>query len=368
MHQIRFNNQDNSDITYRTAIRNYINLSNYNTYEYSPNADFTMMDLDPLSSDYILTLNTTKCYYGDIVRLTCASSNGTSYNLILATGFNPITYSISDSVSFDFLYNGVNFIKTGLPMTSQPSLLQELGLQGPQGLIGIVGSIGAQGNQGIKGTTGSIGFQGVQGVAGNVGIQGSQGLSGILGSIGFQGINGSQGNSGSNGTNGIQGNNGFQGINGSQGNQGNQGNIGSNGNQGNIGIGTQGNQGIQGVQGGAIYTPTIYNNIIRSLNSNYIISNTNVSFFCYSANISVTLNLGNLNGAGRITPQYMASGTTSWVSLPYVENAPTVSGLSLLSSQTVQINGWIPAGATVRLLTSTTGLVSFTYSYGQEYY
>jgi hypothetical protein len=74
------------------------------------------------------------------------------------------------------------------------------------------------------GDSGVQGLQGIQGIVGDSGVQGLQGIQGIVGSTGVQGLQGLQGRQG---TQGLQGRQGTQGIQGLQGRQGTQGIIGS---------------------------------------------------------------------------------------------------------------------------------------------
>lgn len=124
------------------------------------------------------------------------------------------------------------------------------------------------------------------------------------------------------------------------------------------------------------YNPTIYDSVIRSLNTAYLIS-AKESFLCYSIKIgvSISISLGTAS-SGRLTPQHKSPGGSYWINLPYVENAPTLSGLGiltvgLLQSTVLQFNCTIPAGDSVKFQTSTTGTagnVTFTLLYGQDKY
>lgn len=104
---------------------------------------------------------------------------------------------------------------------------------------------------------------------------------------------------------------------------------------------------------------TIHNNVSRTLNSSYTISSgsTGLCYFTYSIQVAVTI-----LGTGTITPQYSTNGGTTWISLP------PVSSSSLLTTQILQVNGTVPAGALTRISTATVLGVSYTYQTGQEIY
>lgn len=124
------------------------------------------------------------------------------------------------------------------------------GRQGIQGVLGIQGPAGTFSAQGIQGPQGSSGAQGIQGVPGSASNFGAQGIQGLQGRTGAQGLFGPQGTQGVQGSAGIQGTSGIQGSRGTQGTQGTQGSTGATG---SVGIGIQGptgERGIQGVQGG----------------------------------------------------------------------------------------------------------------------
>lgn len=117
---------------------------------------------------------------------------------------------------------------------------------------------------------------------------------------------------------------------------------------------------------GAPSTQAINNNVSRSLNSSFTISATKMSFFNYSIRISVTISLS--AGSGLVTPQYSTNGGSTWVSLPVVAYAPALTGIGLLTSQTVQVSGWVPANALVKITTTSATGVTYTYLDGQEIY
>lgn len=76
--------------------------------------------------------------------------------------------------------------------------VEEVGAQGPQGIVGDTGPQGNQGNNGVPGD------QGPQGAPGNDGSQGSQGDQGVVGPQGNQGVSGNIGPQGNQGPQGSE--------------------------------------------------------------------------------------------------------------------------------------------------------------------
>lgn len=116
----------------------------------------------------------------------------------------------------------------------------------------------------------------------------------------------------------------------------------------------------------AQYVPTVHDNTVRTLNSGFTVSATQLAFLCYSVQISVTLALSVLTGT--VTLQYSTNGGTTYISLPKVAFTPLLAGLGLTTSQIVQVNGYVPANALVRIATTTISGVTYTYTDGQETY
>jgi len=114
------------------------------------------------------------------------------------------------------------------------------------------------------------------------------------------------------------------------------------------------------------YAPTVNSNVARSLNSAFTVSATYQAWVCYSVQISVTLAVSSLTGT--VTLQYSTNGGSSYISLPKVAFTPAAAGLGLATSQIVQVNGYVPANALVKITTTTVSGVSYTYSDGQEVY
>lgn len=138
------------------------------------------------------------------------------------------------------------------------------------------------------------------------------------------------------------------------------------------GVATYGG-GILNIPTPSISTPSTHDSVVRALNANYTISTTKVASVCYSVNISISLSLTTTSGTGTLFLEYSINSGTSWHTLPVVQFNPALSltgllTLSLIQAQVVQINGWIPANALVRLRTTSSGTVTFTYMSGQEYY
>lgn len=114
------------------------------------------------------------------------------------------------------------------------------------------------------------------------------------------------------------------------------------------------------------YIPTISSNVTRALNSAFTVSTTQQAFLCYSVSVNVTLALSSLTGT--VTLQYSTNGGSTYISLPKVAFTPPTAGLGILTSQIVQVNGFVPANALVRITTTTVSGITYTYSDGQETY
>lgn len=115
------------------------------------------------------------------------------------------------------------------------------------------------------------------------------------------------------------------------------------------------------------YTPSITGGVTRSLNTAFTVSSTQEAYVCYSVQITVTLSLSAITGT--VTLQYSTNGGTSYVSLPAVAYTPPLAGLGLITSQIVQVNGFVPANALVKVTTATVAGVAYTIQpNGQERY
>lgn len=125
------------------------------------------------------------------------------------------------------------------------------------------------------------------------------------------------------------------------------------------------------------YVPAIYDSVIRTLNSAFVVSSTKEAYLCYSVKISVAISLSlGAASSGRLTPQHKAPGGSYWINMPFIENSPTLTGLGILSvgllqANTYQFNCFVPPGDSVKFTTSYTGTlgnVTFTLGYGQDRY
>lgn len=117
--------------------------------------------------------------------------------------------------------------------------------------------------------------------------------------------------------------------------------------------------------------PTI--NIIASktLNSNYTISATKQANVSYSLTCSVTNPLLAGSSTANIFLEYSTNGGSTWLLPSQNGNLSSVAlavAVAITNSQTVTVAGSIPAGALVRLRTTTTGTASVTYVTGTEIY
>lgn len=116
-------------------------------------------------------------------------------------------------------------------------------------------------------------------------------------------------------------------------------------------------------------TPTINNSVIRTLNNNYTISATRLAEVSYSVTCTVTNPL--LVGTSTATAylEYSVNGGSSWATVNQTGNTSGVGlavAVAITNSQTTTLTGTIPANATVRIRTTTSGTASVTYVIGQE--
>lgn len=111
--------------------------------------------------------------------------------------------------------------------------------------------------------------------------------------------------------------------------------------------------------------PTIHSAVSRSLNSAFTISSTLPAAVSYTVRIaySVTILLGS---TGSVSLQYSINGGTTYTTVSTVSNN-IVLGLALSGYNDYVLSGEIPAGALVKL-TSTTSNATNTYQTGQETY
>lgn len=95
--------------------------------------------------------------------------------------------------------------------------VDQIPIQGQQGVQGIPGLQGSAGPQGIPGLPGSVGPRGPQGALGPQGLPGFPGVPGREGPLGPVGASGSQGDTGPQGETGPRGDTGPEGPRGEQG-------------------------------------------------------------------------------------------------------------------------------------------------------
>lgn len=113
-------------------------------------------------------------------------------------------------------------------------------------------------------------------------------------------------------------------------------------------------------------TPT---SATRAINSTtYTISTIRPATVYYSITISCTATIGS-TAAGSVTLQYSTNGGSTWQTVSDVANSNTVTLAIVLQSVNTQdavLSGPIPAGALVRMVSSTTGTTTVTYKSGTE--
>lgn len=107
----------------------------------------------------------------------------------------------------------------------------------------------------------------------------------------------------------------------------------------------------------------------RTLNSNFTVSSTKVSFVSYTVTCSVTNPL--LVGTSSATAflEYSTNGGSTWLLPSQTGNSSGVGitvTVQLTNGQTGIVSGMIPVNALVRIRTATSGTASVTYVTGQE--
>lgn len=113
----------------------------------------------------------------------------------------------------------------------------------------------------------------------------------------------------------------------------------------------------------AYAAPVINNTVTRSLGANYTISTTRAADVTYTVRISyaVTALLGS---TGEVDLQHSTDGGTTWILVNDAVNNITL-GVVLSGYNDYTLHGRIPAGALVRLLSTSTNATN-TYRTGQE--
>jgi hypothetical protein len=137
-----------------------------------------------------------------------ASNNAATKNITINA---PSGYTINGSASVVINTNGGSALVRIVADTKYLAQLNiasgigSQGIQGTQGIQGLIGSQGIQGTQGIQGLIGSQGIQGLQGIQGIQGLPGSFAGQGIQGIQGLQGLQGLKGDVGAGGVIGYYG-------------------------------------------------------------------------------------------------------------------------------------------------------------------
>lgn len=102
-----------------------------------------------------------------------------------------------------------------------------------------------------------------------------------------------------------------------------------------------------------------YYSITRPIDSTAFIISQRMAAVYYTVNISCTAVKG-ANSTGRVSLQYFNSSDNVWIDISDVYNSNTVSD--------VVLSGVVPAGAKVRLVSTSTGNTTISYIRGQEVY
>lgn len=116
-------------------------------------------------------------------------------------------------------------------------------------------------------------------------------------------------------------------------------------------------------------TRVFNNNVSRSLNSPFVISTTRDVSVSYSISLSVTNPLLAGSSTANAFLEYSTDGGSTWVTVSNSTNASSVAltvTLAITQPSTFVVSGIIPANASVRIRTTTSGTATATYSRGQE--
>lgn len=115
-------------------------------------------------------------------------------------------------------------------------------------------------------------------------------------------------------------------------------------------------------------TPVIVTRPIN--NSTYTISTTKQAFVDYNIVISCTATIGSAS-SGSVALQYSTNAGSTWTTVGTASNSNTVSLAIVLNSvqaSGIQLSGYIPANALVRMGQTIVGTTTISYSTGQETY
>lgn len=136
--------------------------------------------------------------------------------------------------------------------------------------------------------------------------------------------------------------------------------------------GPQGIQGIQGEQGVAGPAGAGLSSITspsRSLNTNFTVSTDRPAFVAYNVKLEVTNPLLAGSASATATLQYSTNGGTSWTTVNAASAVATVGltvSVAILNAHEHVVTGFVPAGALVRITSSTAGVGTVTLLRGQE--
>lgn len=112
------------------------------------------------------------------------------------------------------------------------------------------------------------------------------------------------------------------------------------------------------------FSPTVVNAVNRALNSAFTVSITKAAAVYYSLKCTVTNPLLAGSSTANAFLEFSTNGGTTWTLAGQIGNESTVGlavSIQLTNGQTSVISGAIPAGAQVRIRTTTTGTATVTY-------
>lgn len=121
--------------------------------------------------------------------------------------------------------------------------------------------------------------------------------------------------------------------------------------------------------GGTVSLAPSTGTVTRAINgSTFQISSTLGAYVFYTIRINCIATIG-ASASATVNLQYSLDNGSNWVDVGQIENTPAVSLAAILSlsdTKAFQLNGFIPAGAIVRMNQSLSGTTTITYVRGQE--
>lgn len=117
------------------------------------------------------------------------------------------------------------------------------------------------------------------------------------------------------------------------------------------------------------HIPSITSNVTRPINSTtFTVSTLYDAEVSYNISIACTASIGS-NSSGSVALQFSTNSGSTWTTISTVANSNTVTLAVVLQSVTTQqasVYGFIPANALTRMVSTSSGTTTITFSPGQE--